>query len=189
MCLFQNLLLHIHQIAKGQSLSLLSVLSKVFECYMYGIITNHLQTFHPLAESQWGFTPEKSTVTGLLATMHNWLSILKGGGEIGAVFFDLRKAFDSILHEVLLKKLQKIGLSNPILAWISDYLTCREQKVVLNGTESQHTTVWSGVPHILTIWHDCPCWMVVRLCSMQMTCYYFAQFRARKTIVTCRWTS
>ena len=51
--------------------SLLSVLSKVLECHMYGIITNHLQTFHPLAESQWGFLPGKSTVTGLLAMTHN----------------------------------------------------------------------------------------------------------------------
>ena len=77
--------------------------------------------------------------------MHNWLSILEGGGEIGAIFFDLRKAFDSIPHEALLEKLEKIGLSNPILAWISDYLTCREQKVVVNGAESQHTTVLLGV--------------------------------------------
>ena len=126
--------------------SLLSVLSKVLERHMYGIITNHLQNFHPLAESQWGFLLGKSTVTGLLATTHNWLSILEGGGEIGAVFFDLRKAFDSIPHEALLDKLKVTGLSNPILAWITDYLTCREQKVVVNGKESQHTPVLSGVP-------------------------------------------
>ena len=74
--------------------------------------------------------------------MHNWLSILEGGGEIGAVFFDLRKAFDSIPHEALLDKLKRTGLSNPILSWITDYLTCREQKVVVNGKESQaHTRV------------------------------------------------
>ena len=80
--------------------------------------TNHLQTLHPLAKSQWGFL----TVTGLLATTHNWLSILEGGGEIGAVSFGLRKAFDSIPHEVLLERLVKIGLSNPMLAWISSYM-------------------------------------------------------------------
>ena len=126
--------------------SLLSVLSKVLERHMYGIITNSLQNFHPLAESQWGFLTGKSTVTGLFATMHNWLSTLEGGGEIGAVFFDLRKAFNSIPHEALLDKLKGTGLSNPILAWITDYLTCREQKVVGNGKESMHTPVLSGVP-------------------------------------------
>ena len=73
---------------------------------MSTVITNHLQTFHHLAESQWGFLPGKSTVTALLVTTHNWLSILEGGGEIGAVFFDLRKTFDSIPHEALLDKLK-----------------------------------------------------------------------------------
>ena len=71
------------------------------------------------------------------------MSILEGGGELGAAFFNLRKAFDSIPHVPLLEKL---GLSSPILAWNSDCLTCREQKVVVNGAESQHTTVLSGVP-------------------------------------------
>ena len=52
----------------------------------------------------------------------------------------------SIPHVPLLETLEKIGLSSPILAWISDCLTCREQKVVVNGTESQHKTVLSGVP-------------------------------------------
>ena len=95
--------------------SLLSVLSKVLEHHMYGIITNHLQTFSPLAESQWGFLPGKSTVTGLLTATHNWLTIFEGGEEIGhAVFFNLRKAFNSIPDEVLLEKLEKIGLSSPI---------------------------------------------------------------------------
>ena len=96
------------------SVSVFTVLSKFLECYMYGIITNHLQTFHPLAESQWRFLPGKSTVTGLLTTTHNWLSILQGGGEIGAFSFKLRKAVDSTPHEVLLKKIKG-------LEWVTQY--------------------------------------------------------------------
>lgn len=126
--------------------SLLSVLSKVLECHVHSIVTEHLQTSYPLAESQWGFLPGKSTVTGLLSTTYNWLSTLENGGEIGAVFFDLRKAFDSIPHRVLLEKIGQTGLSSHIITWISDYLTCREQKVVVNGEESQYTPVVSGVP-------------------------------------------
>ncbi len=115
-----------------RSVSLLSVLSKVLERHVHTVITDHLQTFHPLAESQWGFLPGKSTATGLLTTTYNWLNTLEGGGEIGAVFFDLQKAFDSIPHRELLEKIRQTGLSSPILSWISDYLTCREQKVVKN---------------------------------------------------------
>ena len=182
------------------SVSVFTVLSKFLECYMYGIITNHLQTFHPLAESQWRFLPGKSTVTGLLTTTHNWLSILQGGGEIGAFSFKLRKAVDSTPHEVLLKKDKRTGMGNPILPWITDYLICREQKVVVNGAESQHTTVLSGVlqglvlgPLLSLIYIDdlarLPLLDGDQVGSMQMTCYCFAQFRVRKTINACRVTS
>lgn len=46
--------------------------------------------------------------------------------EISAVFLDLPKAFDSIPHIELLKKISLTGFGNPIVFWISGYLTCRE---------------------------------------------------------------
>ena len=64
-------------------------------------------TFHPLAESQWGSLHGKSTVTGLLTTTYNWLNVLEGGGEISAIFFNLRKAFDLIPQEAELEKIKK----------------------------------------------------------------------------------
>ena len=85
-------------------------------------------------------------MTALLATTYKWLGMLEDGGEIAAVFFDLRKAFDSIPHKILLEKMRQTGLSSPILSWIADYLMCREQKVVVNGAESRCCHVISGVP-------------------------------------------
>ena len=83
------------------------------------------------------------------------------------------------------------------------YLICREQKVVVNGAESQHTTVLSGVlqgsvlgPLLSLIYIDdiddlarLPQLDADQVGSMQMTCYCFAQFRVRKTINACRVTS
>ena len=46
-----------------------------------------------------------NTVTALLATVDNWLRMLDEGSELRAVFFDLRKPFDSVPHKVLMKKL------------------------------------------------------------------------------------
>ena len=66
--------------------------------------TISISCMHPLSNSQWGFQPGKSTVTALLATDDKWLRMLDEGREIGAVFFDLRKAFDSVPHKVYLWK-------------------------------------------------------------------------------------
>ena len=66
--------------------------------------------------------------------------------EVTAVFFDFRKAFDSVPHKPLLVKLKSIGLSEYLVEWICSYLSNREQHVVLNGQESTSSPVISGVP-------------------------------------------
>ena len=92
-------------------ISLLSILSKVLEQHVHHVISNHLCIIHPLSNSQWGFQPGKPTVTALLATVDKWLRMLDEGREIGAVFFDLQKALDSVPHKVLMEKLQQAGLT------------------------------------------------------------------------------
>ena len=62
------------------------------------------------------------------------------------VFFDLRKAFDSVPHTPLLQHLKDIGLNSHILRWISSYLCYRKQYVVVVGVSSSTTSVPSGVP-------------------------------------------
>ena len=68
------------------------------------------------------------------------------GAEIGAVFFDFKKAFDSIPHSPLLSKLEAIGLDPHIITWIHNYLAERQQRVVFNGVSSVPSSVVSGVP-------------------------------------------
>ena len=96
-----------------------------------------------LSQTQWGFQPGKSTVTALLSTTHGWLTTLEEGKEIGAVFLDL---FEMVPHKLLIGKLQQTGISDHIISWILDYLTSREQKVVVDGKSSQFSSVISGVP-------------------------------------------
>ena len=86
-------------------ISLLSILSKVLEQHVHHILLDHLHNRHPISNSQWGFQPGKPTVTALLATVDNWLRMLDEGSELRAVLFDLRKAFDSVPHKVLMEKL------------------------------------------------------------------------------------
>ena len=68
------------------------------------------------------------------------------GLEVSLVFFDIRKAFDSVPHLPLLLKLHDLGLNKHILQWITSYLYDRHQLVVVEGASSEPTPVVSGVP-------------------------------------------
>ena len=61
-------------------------------------------------------------------------------------FFDLRKAFDSVPHRLLVDKLTNLGHDAHIISWITSYLTNRKQHVVVGGESSQDVPVLSGVP-------------------------------------------
>jgi len=122
-------------------ISLLSIISKLLERHVHGKVMKHLNEFHPLSDHQWGFRPGKSTTHALLSATNEWFKILDDGADVGAIFFDLSKAFDSVPHKALLEKLKDIGLNRLLLKWITDYLTNRKQQVVVNGEISEELPV------------------------------------------------
>ena len=71
---------------------------------------------------------------------------MESGKDVCAVFLDYRKAFDSVPHAPLMRKLQDMELPTNLLAWISDYLTLRKQQVIVDGATSSQCSVASGVP-------------------------------------------
>ena len=75
-----------------------------------------------------------------------WAQAIDNGKEVCALFFDLRKAFDSVPHRLLLDKLKTSGLNEHLVKWTFSYLHNRKQYVVLNGAESSKMPVLSGVP-------------------------------------------
>ena len=119
---------------------------KMLERHVHYLITEHLSSNHPLANTQWGFQSGKSTATALLTTTYDWLKELEAGKEVCSVFFNIRKAFDSIPHRELVQKLCKLHINPIVLKWIKSYLTMRYQKVVIGGEESETIPVTSGVP-------------------------------------------
>ena len=64
----------------------------------------------------------------------------------GAVYLDLKKAFDTVDHKTLLNKLSRIGMRNTELSWFKDYLDNRQQCVRVNNTDSCYLNVNCGVP-------------------------------------------
>ena len=129
-----------------QPISLLPIVSKVLERHVYNIVLNHLVHCNPLTANQWGFLEGRSTVTSLLYITDQWLKELESSLDICAVFFDFRKAFDSVPHLPLMSKISSLGLDANITTWLNNYLAKRTQAVVVNGSESSTIPVLSGVP-------------------------------------------
>ena len=64
----------------------------------------------------------------------------------GAVYIDLRKAFDTVSHATLQEKLPSYSINDVELKWVADYLYNRKQKVIFDSTSSGEANVMSGVP-------------------------------------------
>ena len=127
-------------------ISILSILSKLIEHHVHRVLFEHLCNYHPISARQWGFLPGRSTSSALIYVIHDWLTQMDNGREVYSVFFDIRKAFDSVSHELLLSKLAGIQVDPYIIQWIRCYLTGRSQLVVVGGEESLVLPVLSGVP-------------------------------------------
>ena len=96
--------------------------------------------------SQHGFRKGRSCCTQLLEVIHDWADILENKSQIDIIYLDYRKAFDSVPYERLLVKLQAYGIRGKVLQWIRNFLTAREQRVVINGVASKTAPVTSGIP-------------------------------------------
>ena len=140
-----------NEVANYRPISLLPVVSKLLERHIHQAITTHLNEIRPLSNKQWGFQPGKSTVTALLAVTYDWLKALESRHNVCSIFLDLRKAFNSVPHWLLLEKLNTYALDSHILSWLHSYLAERKQHVVVGGDSSPDSPVLSGVPHALAV--------------------------------------
>ena len=127
-------------------ISVISAVSKVFERLIYNQVYEYLIANQLLASCQSGFRPLHSTSTALLEATNNWSMNIDNGLLNGVVFIDLKKAFDTINHKILLSKLANYGLDQKTLRWFHSYLDHRAQKCSVNGSLSNASTLDCGVP-------------------------------------------
>ena len=101
-------------------ISLLPVISKLFEKHIYSVLLDHFQHHCPISQHQWGFQAGKSTTTALAATIHDWHSHLDVGRDVATVLFDFKKAFDTVPHGRLLEKLSQVHLCTYVVDLIDN---------------------------------------------------------------------
>ena len=125
---------------------IISAVAKVFGKIVYNQFYSYLSNNNLLSNYQSGFRATYRTVISLLQSTNNWCINIDKGLLNGVVFIDLKKAFDTIDHEILLHKLKSFGLDDTVLTWFSSYLTNREQKCYVNGKLSSSRCISYRVP-------------------------------------------
>ena len=107
---------------------------------------SHLDQHNILANNQHGFRTKRSTETQLLTTIDDLAQSLDNKGHMDVLILDFTKAFDTVAHKRLLRKLEHYGVVGNTHRWITKWLTQRTQTVVVDGESSTAIKVGSGVP-------------------------------------------
>ena len=126
--------------------SLLSVVSKVFEKLVNNRIVDHLEKCGLFSDFQYGFRSYRSTADLLTVVSDRIARAFNRSGATRAVALDISKAFDKVWLAGLLPKLKSYGISGQIFGLISSFLSNRRIRVVLDGKSSQEYPVNEGVP-------------------------------------------
>ena len=126
--------------------STLPLLSKIFERSVYNRLNGFLNKHDILSYSQFGFRRGRSTVDALVRFVEEIYESWNSKKHIIGVSVDLRKAFDTVNHGVLEKKLFMYGIRGLPLTWFESYLHNRTQKVRVDGVLSDEASIKLGVP-------------------------------------------
>jgi len=121
------------------------ICSKVLEHIIHSNISRFLESNKILSPRQHGFRAGHSCETQLVLAIDDWARSLDSGIRTDIAIFDFSKAFDSVPHKHLLVKLHSHGIRGGTLRRVESFLSCRLQRVTLNGTQSSWRTVTSGV--------------------------------------------
>ena len=121
-------------------------MAKVFERIIYDQLYLFLSENNLLTNCQSGFRGLHSTVTALLEATNDWAYNIDHGSVNAVLFLDLKKAFDTVDHEILLGKLNSYGINGVAGNWFRSYLSERKQKCFVNGHLSTNRLLRCGVP-------------------------------------------
>ena len=133
-------------VSNYRPISILPVISKLFERCMSQRIINFLARFSILSPSQFGFLKGKSTTDAFVKITEYVYSCLNAKHHGMGIFIDLKKAFDTVNHRILLMKLERYGVRGLPLAWLTSYLRNRRQFVSVEGRCSRQKTSNIGIP-------------------------------------------
>ena len=132
-------------------ITLLNPLSKVFEKCLHNRLHSYFNKYDILTPNQFGFKQNSFTSHAVRQLYDEFIDNLDETKSIYAVFLDLKKAFDTVNHQILLQKLEKYGVRGLPLQLLTSYISDRKQYTVVNNHKSNIPSVTCGVPQGSTL--------------------------------------
>ena len=133
-------------VSNYRPISLLSVFNQIFERLVCKRLTSFLEKHNIFFDNQFGFRSKRSTTHAVLTITDMIQQAIDKGKVSCGLFLDLSKAFDTVNHTILLKKLEHYGIRGIALEWFKSYLCNRKQFTVIGGTSSSVNCITCGVP-------------------------------------------
>jgi exonuclease III len=135
-----------HELNNYRPISILPYFSKILEKIVYKRTMDFINKHNILYNNQYGFRQKHSTFMALLETVDQISEALDNKETTVGVFVDLSKAFDTVDHTILLRKLCHYGIRGIVLDWFSSYISNRLQYVSINNSKSKMLPISCGVP-------------------------------------------
>ena len=133
-------------VSNYRPISLLSNINKILEKLMFNRLYSFLESHKCIYDLQFGFRQKHSTNHALLSMTQQIKDVIDKGNIAVGVFVDFQKAFDTVNHRILLRKLEHYGVRGVANDWFSSYLSNRQQYVSISGTNSEVRPMLHGVP-------------------------------------------
>lgn len=127
-------------------IALTNLIAKIIEKIVKNQLTNYLSQHEILSDHQYGFRKERRTTDAIMQVISYITNETDKGNKCIGVFLDLAKAFDTVSHKILLRRLELIGVRGLPLKWFQSYISRRTQKVQMQGAESNTVAYTFGVP-------------------------------------------
>ena len=124
----------------------LTFFTKVFEKIVYNKLFNFISDNNIFYDHQYGFRKGRSTQQAIITLVDRITKSQNIGDIVITLLIDLKKAFDTIDHRILLRKLYSYGIRGTMFKWIESYLTGRSQYVIFDGKVSETRSIKCGVP-------------------------------------------
>ena len=106
-----------HELNNFRPISLISLFDKIIEKIIHSRLYNFLELHKILYENQFGFRKDNSTIYALMQITERIKESIDNGKFGRGIFIDLRKAFDTVNHDILLLKLEHYGVRDNMLNW------------------------------------------------------------------------